>query len=203
MKAPRASSGSLAGILLAGLALAAAGGVCGWIYLRRTSLADHERSAVDGLHTLAAAEADFRANDRDGNRIQDFWTGDVGGLYYLGTPVGPGRTESMRLIPAVLARADAGRKGAVPYRGYLFVAMDTDEEGEPYRKVTDERTGGKPERNTSKFAFCAYPAEYGFTGRATYVINEGNTIFKIDSGGKPVLKWPTDPELRRSYSKFD
>src|SRR5947209_1586067 len=28
------------------------------------------------------AEADIRSNDRDGNKVQDFWTADVSGLFH-------------------------------------------------------------------------------------------------------------------------
>jgi hypothetical protein len=136
-----------------------------------------KQKVTELLKTLTAAEADFRSNDRDGNGINDFWTGDVAGLHSLGAPVGPGRSESIRLIPPEIARADAAHPGAVPHHGYFFVAMQTDENGIPYRQVTDPRPGVKPERNLSKFAFCAYPAEYGRTGRFTFIIDEGNTRF--------------------------
>lgn len=35
------------------------------------------------MKTLAASEADFRGHDREGNRVEDFWTVDVTGLYSL------------------------------------------------------------------------------------------------------------------------
>ena len=28
----------------------------------------------------------------------------------------------------------------------------------------------------------------------TFIVNEGNTIFKTDSGGKPILTWPKDSD---------
>ena len=42
------------------------------------------------------------------------------------------------------------------------------------------------------FAFCAYPAEYGVTGTKTFIVNEGNTVLWNDTGGEPVLEWPSD-----------
>ena len=42
------------------------------------------QSAGNRLRSLASAQADFRGNDRDGNGIQDFWTGDVAGLLQHG-----------------------------------------------------------------------------------------------------------------------
>src|SRR4029079_14567639 len=44
----------------------------------------NERDANRALHELSAAEADFRANDRDANGGQDFWPSDVGGLSRFG-----------------------------------------------------------------------------------------------------------------------
>src|SRR5688572_6757800 len=44
---------------------------------------DNERNASTTLKTLSSAEADFRANDRDWNHVNDFWTGDVKSLYTL------------------------------------------------------------------------------------------------------------------------
>ncbi len=99
-----------------------------WIFLAESRRDSNERNACVSLKTLATAEADFRANDRDGNRIQDFWTGDVAELYHLG---------AAKLIETSIAEADAKplRKGApapVPCAGYYFIAMEVDEDGQGY-----------------------------------------------------------------------
>ena len=54
--------------------------VPGWLSSRRAS---NERNAATSLKTLSSAEADFRANDRDWNHVNDFWTGDEKGLYTM------------------------------------------------------------------------------------------------------------------------
>ena len=38
-----------------------------------------ERSPSASLKTIASAQADFRANDRDGDGVQQFWRGDIAG----------------------------------------------------------------------------------------------------------------------------
>ena len=43
----------------------------------------NERCASDSLKTLTAPEPDFRANDRDWCHVNDFWAGDVTGLYTM------------------------------------------------------------------------------------------------------------------------
>ncbi len=151
---------------------------------------DNERMAAAALKAITAAEADFRSNDRDGNGIHDFWTADVAGLHDL-TP--PGSPTPLRLIDPAIAAADPGRPGAKPYHGYWFVAIETDENGAPYRQDTAER-GGAPRHNHSKFGFCAYPAEPGATGRAVFVVNEGNTIQRRTRKLGPVLRFPSGEE---------
>ncbi len=170
---------------------------------------DNERNASTTLKTLSYAEADFRANDRDSNQVNDFWTGDVAGLYNV-RPNGGTHTPEIKLILLAIAEADARPlkplvASPVPYHGYYFIALDEDgsmpdAKDRPYKKDT----GGTPPmgkvHNESKFGFCAYPAEYGVTGRYTFIINENNTIFRSDTTGKPVTRFPDDFAFPKVYS---
>jgi outer membrane lipoprotein-sorting protein len=174
--------------------------------------ASNERNASACLKTIATAQADFRANDRDNNNINDFWTGDVASLYTL---VPDGSKEAIKLIELSVAAADAAPLGdgaeilkvarQAPKAGYHFRAMTTDNSSgtpEPYGMDT----GGVKSRgkvyNHSRFGVCAYPAEYGVGGTKTYIINEGNTIFVKDTEGEPILEWPSDADLRE-WSTLD
>src|SRR5205085_4832160 len=72
----------------------------------------YERGASTSMKTLAVAESDFKVNDRDGNKINDYWTADVKSLYTLtNTAVsgaGGGTTDPpIRLIELTLASADS------------------------------------------------------------------------------------------------
>src|SRR5258706_3632595 len=67
-------------IVMVVIGIIAAIAVPGLITSQRSS---HERNASTSLKTFCVAEADFRNNDRDGNRINDYWTGDVKSLYTL------------------------------------------------------------------------------------------------------------------------
>src|SRR4029450_1021468 len=73
----------------------------------------NDRTASVGLKILVTAETDFRANDRDGNRLNDYWTGDVKGLYTLTSAVVPGAKANSTLDPSIklielsMAAADA------------------------------------------------------------------------------------------------
>src|SRR5262245_14151844 len=72
-----------------------------------------ERNSATSLKTLASAEADFRANDRDWNHVNDFWTGNVSGLYTVTSAAikgaeYPSTTDmSIKLIELSVASADA------------------------------------------------------------------------------------------------
>src|SRR6185295_6127084 len=74
--------------------------------------ASHERSASTLLKVLTSAQADFRANDRDGNHVNDFWTADVKGLYTMTSAEIPGAGKTpkdapLKLIDLSVATADA------------------------------------------------------------------------------------------------
>jgi hypothetical protein len=178
----------------------------------------NERNAATSLKTISSAEADFRANDRDWNHVNDFWVGDVAGLYTMHDANG----QPMKLIELAVAAADAAplKAGAAaghysvitdfavpaPKAGYYFRAMTSDNSSgtpEPY----PENTGGTPDmgkvHNNSRFGFCAYPAEYGVTGTRTYIISENNTIFWSDTQGEPALEWPSDAQLHAEWHRFD
>lgn len=157
--------------------------------------ASNERNASASLKTIASAEADFRGHDRDMNGVQDFWTGDVAGLFPYGQ------------IERSLAEADASpigklRPKPLPKAGYLYEAMDLDKNAPPeqrgYRKDTDG--SGRKVHNHSLFGFTGYPAQPGKSGDYTFLINEGNTIIRMRNGGQPRRAWPEDSELRHEYS---
>ncbi len=162
--------------------------------LKNDALARNERSARAALKMLVSAEADFRGKDRDGNGIQDYWTADVAGL--LAAPGGP-------LLDPTIAAADTRPQvpaGApLPRHGYYFRALLRDEAGRPYRLDP----AGTGLRNPSKFGFCAYPARHGVTGRYTFLVNEGNTMFREDKGGQPVDAWPSEEQLQSTYTKIE
>jgi len=189
-------------VLVIVVLLAAAGtaGMFGWFLPKRRAQqrARNEVLTIGHLATLASAEADYRANDRDGNKVNDFWTGDVAGLAALG------------LIDPGIAAADArpllsGPPSPVPFHGHLFAALDADTSVTPpvaYRQDTDGKSGRVHHR--FQFGFVAYPAEPGRTGNYIFILNENNTMFRADYRHTPVPRvWPSDTELKSSWSKFD
>lgn len=170
------------------VALLAGGSVLLLPPLRRSWVAANERNASVALKMILSAEAEFRAQDRDGNQVQDFWTGDVSGLY------------AVSLIPRELAEADAEPlkplvPSPVPYQGYLFRALDHDRTvQDSAESVYRQDSGGKPGmgkvHNTSRFGFIAYPARFGETGRFTFSVNEIGSVVRLAEDGSGVRDWP-------------
>ncbi|HVE40882.1 MAG TPA: hypothetical protein VNM14_13390 [Planctomycetota bacterium] len=152
-----------------------------------------ERSAATNLMTLSMAQADFRANDRDGDNIHQFWRGDVAGLYALvpkgGTPI--------KLIELSVAAADdlpvtdlSSFAPRSPKSGYWFRAI---------RHVDEDPKA--PALN--RFAFCAFP-DTPKAGKYIFIVDEDNTIYRAETKGRRgVDLFPSEEELRTQWSKID
>ena len=164
--------------------------------------ASHERNASTSLKTLTSAEADFRANDRDGNKVNDFWTGDVSGLYHVKSP---DTNLELRLIEGDVARADAKPLFPISQRavgGYFYQALDRDDnlkgpDGD-YKQDTDK--SGRKVHNTGSFGFCAYPRS-GSDGKYIFFVNENSTIFRWE-GTQPRSTFPNDQILTSFWSRM-
>ena len=179
--------------------------------------ASNVRSTSASLKTLATAEADFRANDRDGNRVQDFWTGDVSQLYGLTSTAMQG-TNPLKLIDIGMAGADSFPMGdnisvsdvvgpgpatttgigkltqQGPWNGYWYEALTADNgsPGKPvYRTITDGSMSAT--KNNLRYGFVAWPDSIGTKGRLVYIINEDHIIFKRQPLSSDVL--PTNPGM--------
>jgi type II secretory pathway pseudopilin PulG len=158
--------------------------------------ASNEREASTALKTLSAAEADFRANDRDANGVNDFWTGDVSGLYSLQV-----KGSELRLIERAVAEADSGPIRGLcwprrPRQGYFYQAMEADDsaKGETYFQDTGGKRKMGDVHHLNKFGFCTYPESDG-TGKFSFIVNENNTIFRVENAGH-ITRWPDDTLLK-------
>lgn len=148
----------------------------------------NERAAIRALREIATGEADFRANDRDQNEINDFWTGDMSGLYRL---QGDGPGGQLKLIQESLAAADAFPAPAgsgmgpglewKPFQGYWFRMLP----------LASTRQG----RSLKEFAVTAWPASYGVTGRRTFLFSEFGLVLAKDLKGFAAESWPSDDDL--------
>ena len=177
----------------------------------------NERHASTMLKVLTTAQADFRSNDRDGNREMDFWVKDVAGFYGIvgatGSstechPAKEGETTLIKLIEPSMAAADTteGRweypalnaKEPEASSGYFVAAL---------KKYKLDGEEGKYDsgagRNSDMFGFVAYPETYGVTGRLTFIVNEDNVVWSKDLGpGGEVDTFPASPAAE-GWSKVD
>ena len=191
-------------IVVAIIAVIAAIAIPGLLQAQRAS---NERSAGTSLKTIASAESDFRANDRNGNMVLDYWTLDVVGLYtlynWIDVKNAATSTEPIALLELSLAGADANPNpgGTAPSSytaitefvsnqtnkaGYWYFALDQDvslASGPiPYRQNTMgiDDSGGTDTAaayNAWRFGFLTFP-EATVAGKWVFIINERNTIFR-------------------------
>lgn len=162
----------------------------------------NERNASASLKSLVAAEVDFRGNDRDGNLVTDYWTGDVAGLFCMTSASTRGRNDApIKLIEVSLAAADtsplsAGAAGGEyqaisafalqgPKAEYWYYAMNQDQSVSPaqtYRQNTGGLLNMGNVHHPSGFAFLAYPSSYKYSGINLFIINENGVVLKANPG---------------------
>jgi len=202
-------------IVIAIIAVIAAIAIPGLLSSQRAS---NERNASTSLKTLTSAEADFRANDRDGNKVNDFWTANVSGLYTMTSAAVSGSSNSttdpsIKLIELSIASADAdstlfsagGENAALTTfslpsskAGYWYQALTSDNGVSGAEATYQQDTGGAltmgSVHNYWKFGFTAWP-ESRSAGKFVYIIDENNTIFRsaLSSNISPSINNPPGP----------
>ncbi|HEY3225452.1 MAG TPA: type II secretion system protein [Planctomycetota bacterium] len=186
------------------IAVLAAIAVPGLVSSQRSA---NERNASTSLKTVVTAEADFRSNDRDGNRVADYWTGDVAGLCLIAPQVGNSPPpapltfgSAIRLLDSSVASADGAFAGGVAYSSAQFVPVATalvsfkPKSGYWYVRLLDEVSiaGNLPFpidtdgannanwgacHNVDRFGFMAFPGSFG-SGRLAFIVCNDGIIFK-------------------------
>lgn len=183
-------------LFAAGMSFTAVAHQTGWLMRSRepflTSDMSNERNAWSSLKTIASAQADFRANDRDWNQINDYWRADIAGLY---TTKGADN-QPIKLIELSIAAADDKPASSdlsrfaerSPKAGYWYRAL----------RYADEAKEVQP---TSRFAACAYPSSIG-AGYNMFLITEENIIFQKPFEGTVPEVCPDEP-LKDGWRKPD
>jgi prepilin-type N-terminal cleavage/methylation domain-containing protein len=186
-------------IVIAIIAIIAAIAIPGLLQSQRAA---NERNASASLKTITSAEADFRANDRDKNKVNDFWTFDIKGLYSFESHVAAnqaGTANMIKLIEISVAGADADSTSVhgscepitnITTRsaksGFWYEALTSDASADPADAIYQTNTAGTDEGggnvtallyHTSKFGFLAHP-DSSSAGKFCYIVNENNTIFR-------------------------
>jgi prepilin-type N-terminal cleavage/methylation domain-containing protein len=190
-------------IVIAIIAVIAAIAIPGLLAAQRSS---NERNASTSLKTITTAQADFRSNDRDGNRAMDFWTADVYALYGMIGITGASTTipadstsaaNVIKLLEPSLAGADGMTQqalyGNVDFTnsivngtvkaGYAFRALGFEDSGAGPTDLTTDTDGAGQFygdcHDADRFAFIAFPISLN-SGKLMFVVNEDNTIWKFN-----------------------
>lgn len=185
-------------IVVVVIGIIAALAIPGLISSQRSS---YERNASTSLKTVCVAEADFRNNDRDANKMNDFWTADMKGLYTMTSCTTSGNSGGttdppLRLIDLSLAAADADSVihsaagnnmdvqsfGVISHKGgYWFAALTADLSVSGPEASYKQDTGGDYAMGTvhhlHKYGFITFPEGSSF-GKYVFMVNEGNAVFR-------------------------
>jgi prepilin-type N-terminal cleavage/methylation domain-containing protein len=194
-------------IVIAIIAIIAAIAIPGLLAAQRAS---NERNASASLRTLSSSETDFRSNDRDGDRAQNFWVYDIYSLFAMvpsTTGTSPGTSTDpnamIKLVEPSIAAADGSGKALItsgilgttqsigsftPKASYSYKPFSQYVTGATTAAYGSTTAGNISAYNTSacynysKFAFLAAPVSYS-GGRKIFIVNEDNTIWASDPGG--------------------
>lgn len=145
----------------------------------------NELTAIRALRLIAAAQQAVLEEDPDGNGERDYWIADLSSLAAWKSEAGG---KPAPLLSSGIARSDPrplvkpARKPE-PFCGYHYAAL---REAPP--------ADGEPRTNPARFAFCAWPAEYGRSGRETYLVDQRGKVHAYDGRGLPPVAWPPQAE---------
>ncbi|HOX07369.1 MAG TPA: DUF2950 family protein [Planctomycetota bacterium] len=137
------------------------------------ALKANETAAIGSCRTYATAQIIFKRNDWDDDAVLSYARD-----YRTLASTKDGAGQAIMLIDAAFAAA-AGAKGQ-PKAGYVFQDVKT--------------IGGKEIDWINDYALCATPAEYGKTGKRTFLIDTTGTVYAKDLGKAGFVEaWPADP----------
>jgi hypothetical protein len=143
------------------------------VLILRHQLLQQEMLTIGSLRTYCNAQIMSRPGDWDTDEILTF-AHPYTQLY--GKPDRAG--QKLPLICAAFAAA-RGPRGK-PYRGYLFKDMKT--------------IYGKPINWAVDYGLCATPAQYGRTGRRTFIVVTDGVVWSKDLGeSRFIADFPADP----------
>lgn len=148
-----------------------------------------DRCASTSLKTLSSAQADFRANDRDGDGVPQFWRADVAGLYHVARA-----GSAIKLIDLSVAEADD--------RPQSLLARRAPKSGHWYRAIRHADEDPK-KLDPNRFAFCCYP-DTPEAGKYIFIVDENNTVYRsLADGRRGIDVYPAEEELKTRWNKLD
>ena len=150
------------------------------------------RNASSTLKTITSAQADFRANDRDWNHLNDYWRSDIAGLYAV-------EVEGIAIKLIELSAAAADDRPVTSLEKY---SVKSPKAGFWFRALPH---AGEDPRGPDRFAACTFPVSLEAGRWGTYIVCEDNTVFRRLLGhAKGIEAYPSPAELKaKEWEKID
>lgn len=143
----------------------------------------NELEATRTVRTIAAAQTEYYASDRDGDGVQEYaqsfrsTMGRRNGLYWPAAK-GEGPSPLAKFVERV--SAEGYTPAANSYRGYHYRLLRHQGAGAPGGMkgyiVDGQQTGG--------FAVIAYPVSHGVSGAMTYIVSHDGVVYQRNFGAK-------------------
>ncbi len=115
------------------------------------------------MKTIATAQSDFRANDRDWNHANDYWRADIAGLYAF-------EREGVAIKLIELSVAAADDRPTIPMDRH---AIRSPKAAFWYRALP---YADEPQPGPDRFAACCFPEVLREGQLGTYLIGEENVV---------------------------
>jgi hypothetical protein len=150
--------------------------------LENRRIGRNELRTVEACRTIADAQAEYFAVDRDGDGVNEYAQrlmsspGNKDGLYWPSpggvdpSPIGP-------VLAEAAVRTDE-RGERLPYNGYQYRTLLRQGAGAPGGAM--EYLSG--ENLTNGWALIAWPAEYNHTGVMSFIASSSGVIYEADLG---------------------
>ena len=139
----------------------------------------NELSTIDSVRAYVDAQNEYASKDRDGDQVLEYAQhirsspGQHDGLYW---PTEGGAARSP--LGPLLADAVESHKEGQPYNGYYYRILTRQGSHPPggayYYVINGNMIAG--------FALIAWPAQYGYSGIMTFVVNHQGKVFEKDLG---------------------
>ena len=152
------------------------------------SITENESAALNDCHAYVAAQVKFPEGKPHEMGFQAY----AQNLHELYQNQGGAPTK---LIDIGLRNADANHPDAKPHNGYLFKVLKGDAKNGSYL-VNKHMYNG--------FALVAFPAEYGVTGKDTFIVDQAGTVYKKDLGAGThdhAMKMSVFPDTKAEHWK--
>lgn len=140
-------------------------------------VACNESAAVSACKSYAEAQDIYRRTDWNADGILEYAQSIKGDFSLFETKKG---AADLQLLEQGMAAAEGEPGGKASHSGYRFVVLKAQGADVP----GGQKSYVRESHMTLGYALVAYPAEYGVTGRSTFLINNTGTVYQKDLGAE-------------------